>query len=78
MAQQVRLDNSRPIKLRRLFQVNNSKSMGIILPKSFVKKLDLKAGEYMSCEMNAEGTSISLNKCSLEMPGLTSVGEEED
>ncbi|MGC1131321.1 MAG: AbrB/MazE/SpoVT family DNA-binding domain-containing protein [Nitrososphaeraceae archaeon] len=67
---QVRVSNSRPIKLRRLLQFNNSTSLGITIPKSFVDKLNIRAGEYMSCEMNSEGTSITLNKCSVAMPGL--------
>lgn len=78
MAQQVRLDNKRPIKLRRLLQFNNTTSIGITLPKSFMDKMGLRAGEYLAVELNAEGTSLTLNKCSVTMPGLTNTGEEED
>lgn len=60
---QVRLSNNRPIKLRRLIEFNNSTSLGIVIPKSFVEKLNLRAGEYMACELNE--SSISLSKCSV-------------
>jgi hypothetical protein len=78
MTPQVRLDNSRPIKLRRLLQFNNTSSLGIVLPKTFVDKMELRDGEYMAVEMDAEGTSLTLNKCSVAMPGLINAGEEED
>jgi hypothetical protein len=78
MTQAVRVSSSRPIKLRRLLQFNNSTSIGITLPSTFVDKMGLRAGEYMSCEMNTEETSVTLTKCSLAMPGITNAGEEED
>lgn len=62
---QVRLANHRPIKLRRLVEFTNSSSLGIVIPKSFVQKLNLRSGEYMACELSEEGSSISLNKCSI-------------
>jgi hypothetical protein len=74
---QVRLDNSRLIKLRRLVQFNNSKSMGIVIPSKFVAKMGLRAGEYMAVEMDGEGNSLTLSRCSLTMPCLTNIGEEE-
>jgi hypothetical protein len=40
--------------------------------------MELRDGEYMAVEMDAEGTSLTLNKCSVAMPGLTNIGEEED
>lgn len=60
---QIRLVNHRPIKLRRLIEFTNSSSLGMVIPKSFLKKLNLRAGEYMACEIN--GISISLSKCSV-------------
>ncbi len=78
MSAAVRVTNDRPFKLRRLIEISTRSSLGIIIPSSFVDKMGLKAGEYMSGELNEEGTRISLNKCSLEMPGLTNAGEEED
>ena len=62
---QVRLVNHRPIKLRRLVEFTNSSSLGIVIPKSFVQKLNLRSGEYMACELSEEGSSILLNKCSI-------------
>lgn len=75
---QVRLDSSRPIKLRKLLQFNNSTSIGITLPKNFVSKMGLSVGEYMAIELNEEGTGLTLNKCSVTMPGPTNAGEEEE
>ena len=75
---QVRLDNSRPIKLRRLLQFNNTTSLGLVLPKTFVDKMELRAGNYVAIEMDTEGNSLSLNKCSVAMPSLTNTGEGED
>jgi len=52
MSPQVRLDNRRPIKLRRLLQFNNTTSLGLVLPKTFVDKMELRAGNYMAIEMD--------------------------
>jgi len=62
---QVRLAKNRPMKLRRLIEFNNSTSLGIIIPKSMVEMMLLKPGNYMSCEMNEDGTGLLLNKCTL-------------
>ena len=78
MTPQIRLDNSRPIKLRRLLQFNNTTSLGLVLPKTFVDKMELRAGNYMAIEMDAEGNSLSLSRCSVSMPSLTSTGEGDD
>jgi hypothetical protein len=40
--------------------------------------MELRAGEYMAVEMDAERNSLSLNKCSVALPALTNTGEEED
>ena len=78
MPPQVRLVNNRPIKLRRLLQFNNTTSLGIVLPKTFVNKMELIAGNYMAIEMDTERNSLSLSRCSVTMPSLTNTGEEED
>ncbi|MGH9986079.1 MAG: AbrB/MazE/SpoVT family DNA-binding domain-containing protein [Nitrososphaeraceae archaeon] len=61
----IRLDSNRPMKLRRLIEFNNSTSLGIVIPKSMVQMMNLRLGDYMACEMNEDGTGLSLNKCSL-------------
>lgn len=76
MAQAVRVSSGRPIKLRRLIEFHGSSSLGIVLPKSFVDRMGLRPGNYMSVEM--DGESLTMNKCSVTNPGITNVGEGED
>ncbi|MGI0043105.1 MAG: AbrB/MazE/SpoVT family DNA-binding domain-containing protein [Nitrososphaeraceae archaeon] len=50
--------NSGNIRVKRLFQLTNSTSLAITLPRAFIKKLNLTAGRYVKCELRNEDSSI--------------------
>ena len=59
---QVSLDNSRPIKLRRLIEFGNSTSLGLVVPSNFVDRMGLSAGQYVKCELDNEGNSFTVQR----------------
>ena len=59
---QVRLDNSRPIKLRRLIEFGNSTSLGLVVPSNFVDRMGLSAGQYVKCELDNKGNSFTVQR----------------
>lgn len=75
---QLRLANNRPIKLRRLIKFHGSSSLAIVIPRSYVDKLGLRAGEYMAVELDEEGNSLSLNKCSVTAAAGEQMEEEDN
>jgi hypothetical protein len=46
------------IRLKRVIGFNNSVSLGIILPRAFVRALELKANQYVSVELHDEDKMI--------------------
>ena len=52
----------KPIHLKRLIQFHGSPSLGITLPSNFVHRLGLVAGEFVKCEINRDGTSMTVEE----------------
>jgi antitoxin component of MazEF toxin-antitoxin module len=59
---QVRLNNNRSMKLRRVIEFGNSTSLGLVVPSNFVHKMGLSAGQYIKCELDNEGNSFTVER----------------
>ena len=50
--------NNGNIRLKRVFELTNSSSLCITLPRAFIKKLNLTAGKFVQCELRDNDRSI--------------------
>ena len=55
-----RSNNRKNIRLMRVIQFNGSSSLGITLPRTFVKALNLKPGMFVSCELKYDDKTIKV------------------
>ncbi|MGH9977243.1 MAG: hypothetical protein ACRD8Z_15625 [Nitrososphaeraceae archaeon] len=63
---QVRLNSQRDIKVRRLIQFSGTTSLGLVVPRNFVDKMGLTAGQYVKCELDKAGNSFSVEKVGVD------------
>ena len=65
-----------PIELRRVVQFNNSTSKGIVIPRVFVDRMGIEAGDYLAIEL--DNNTLSMKRAAFNGELGDGEGEEND
>jgi antitoxin component of MazEF toxin-antitoxin module len=53
------------LTIRRVQEYTNSNSLGLVIPRNFVQRLDLKRGDYLRIEMYPDQTGFTVERIEL-------------
>lgn len=65
MTAEQQFERHQNLTIRRVQEYTNSNSLGIVIPRNFVQRLDLKRGDYVRMEMFPDARGFTVEKIEL-------------